>query len=233
MEWASQVRRDIEQRPAFMVHMMAVDGASLELAEDIREIFPLDFPLSSFDLDLAEMQKAIAELDAVAGVDVQIRKGGVLQVVVDERIPVIVWRGRDAVELLDHEGHRVVQVPARASRPDLPLVTGQGANDAIPEALEILAAAGPIGTRVRGLVRMGERRWDVVLDNGQRILLPETNPRQALSRVIALDTIRDLLARDVAVVDMRIGQRPTLRMREKPPIQIDDAPTSESGAQKP
>ncbi|MEY8099933.1 cell division protein FtsQ/DivIB, partial [Falsihalocynthiibacter sp. S25ZX9] len=86
--------------------------------------------MSSFYLDLQQMHAAISELDAVASVNVQVRVGGVLQVSVDERVPVIVWRGTDAVELLDAEGHRVVQVPALASRPDLPFVTGFGADKA-------------------------------------------------------------------------------------------------------
>jgi cell division protein FtsQ len=65
---------------------------------------------------------------------------------------------------------------------------------------------------LRGLVRVGERRWDVVLDRDQRILLPEADPVPALERVIALDEATELLARDVAVVDMRNPSRPTLRL---------------------
>ena len=44
---------------------------------------------------------------------------------------------------------------------------------------------------------MGERRWDVVLDRDQRILLPETGPVPALERVIALDKAEHLLDRDI------------------------------------
>ena len=231
VDWTAQVRSDIEHRPAFMVQMMAVDGASIELSEDIRAAIPLDFPISSFDLDLQQLHGAIATLDAVASVDVQIRVGGVLQVTVDERVPAIVWRGTSSVELLDAEGHRVMQIPARASRPDLPLVTGRGADRVIPQALALFASAGPIQPRIRGLVRKGERRWDIVLDNEQRILLPEEDPRQALHRVIALDTVRDLLSRNVAVVDMRLKDRPTLRLRDPVPDDLsEDAPILESGA---
>ncbi|MFD2844725.1 cell division protein FtsQ/DivIB [Paracoccus cavernae] len=56
---------------------------------------------------------------------------------------------------------------------------------------------------MRGLERVGERRWDLVLDRGQRIMLPVDGPLPALERVIALDKAQDVLGRDVAVVDMR------------------------------
>ncbi|MFD1808525.1 cell division protein FtsQ/DivIB [Gemmobacter lanyuensis] len=80
------------------------------------------------------------------------------------------------------------------------------------EALQIVAAAEPIVPRLRGLVRVGERRWDVVLDRGQRILLPANNPVRALERLLALDKAEDLLNRDVLTVDLRSQQRPTLRL---------------------
>ena len=59
---------------------------------------------------------------------------------------------------------------------------------------------------------MGERRWDMVLDRDQRILLPENGAEAALHRVVALDEAQDLLARDVSVVDMRLAQRTTIRL---------------------
>ena len=98
--------------------------------------------------------------------------------------------------------------------PNFDLMAGKGAEDQVEEALRLFAVAGPLEQRMRGLVRVGERRWDVVLDRGQRIMLPETGAVTALERVIALDQVQDLLERDLARVDMRLGQRPTLRMNE-------------------
>ena len=83
---------------------------------------------------------------------------------------------------------------------------------ATPEAMTILAATGQLAPRVRGLVRMGERRWDLVLDRNQRILLPSENPVRALERLLALDQAQDILARDIRAVDLRLPQRPTLRL---------------------
>ena len=42
-------------------------------------------------------------------------------------------------------------------------------------------------TTLRGLVRVGDRRWDLVLDRNQKIMLPEQNAPAALERLIALD----------------------------------------------
>jgi cell division protein FtsQ len=143
---------------------------------------------------------------------VQIRGGGVLSINVTEREPAIVWRTPEGLTLLDAEGNRVSAIEARADRPSLPLIAGQGADAAVPEALTLIALAAPIAPRVRGLLRVGERRWDLVLDRGQHIQLPENDAATALKKVIALDGAQDLLARDIAAIDFRNPRRPVLRL---------------------
>lgn len=207
-----ELRASIQERPEFMVNLMAIDGAGLTLSRDVREAVPLDFPVSSFDLDLELIRQVVMGLDPVRSASVRIRPGGMLQIDVTERQPVIVWRTRDGLMMLDENGTRVDGLDARTDRPDLPLIAGEGADGHVGEAQALLAAARPLGARLRGLVRMGERRWDVVLDRGQRILLPSDHPVRALERVIVLNQGSELLERDVVVVDMRIAERPTLRM---------------------
>ncbi len=213
-DWMVEARASIETRPEFMVKVMAVDGASDILDGHIREVMPVELPVSSFDLDLEAMRSQVESLDAVERVDLRVRAGGVLQVTVEERVPAIIWRGPDGLELLDDMGHRVAQIAVRSERPDLPIIAGEGANTAVPEALALLEAAEPIGGRVQGLVRISELRWDLVMDRGQRIMLPQNGAGPALDRVIALNEAQDLLARDIARVDIRNGDRPTVRLTE-------------------
>ncbi|MFD3191123.1 cell division protein FtsQ/DivIB [Sedimentitalea sp. HM32M-2] len=208
----SDIRASIEERPEFMVNLMAIDGAGSNLSDAIRQAVPLEFPISSFDLDLAQIRARIAELAPVKSVGLRVRPGGILQVDVTERVPVVVWRTRTGLELLDETGAHIQDIPRRSVRGDLPLIAGEGAEHRVAEALALIEAAEPLGDRLRGLVRVGERRWDVVLDRDQRILLPGADPVSALERVIALGQAQDMLERDVAVVDMRLMARPTLRM---------------------
>ncbi|MBV0912864.1 cell division protein FtsQ/DivIB [Anianabacter salinae] len=208
------VRQSVAERPEFKVERMAIDGASEELSQDIAEVTNIDFPMSSFDLDLPGLRERVATLDAVAEVRVRIRSGGILQVDVVERKPKLVWRSREMLETIDAEGRRVGALASRIDRPDLPLVAGDGADVAAAEALRVYAAAGPLAPRIRGLLRVGERRWDVILDEDQRILLPEAAPVRALEQVIAIDQAQDIFARAIVAIDMRLPHRPTLRLTE-------------------
>lgn len=209
----AELRRQVQERPEFMVQMMAVEDASSAVSADVREVLSLDFPISSFDLDLDELRERVEGLDAVASAAVQVRSGGVLSVSVTERVPVAVWRTSEGLQLVDPGGHRVVGLASRVERPELPLIVGRGADDAVAEALELFEVSAALDERLRGFLRVGERRWDVVLTRDQRILLPETGAVRALERVIALDTAQELLSRDVSRVDLRLPHRPTVRMK--------------------
>ncbi|WP_372609798.1 cell division protein FtsQ/DivIB [Aquicoccus sp.] len=208
----TDLRTEIYSRPEFTVRLMAIDGASDNVSDDIREIVPYDFPVSSFDLDLEAIRQDVAGLSGVKTASVRIRDGGVLQLDVVERQPVALWRNAEGLYRVDIEGVVLDEVAHRGAHPELPVLAGTGADLHLQEAMDIYAASGPLTPRLRGLVRVGERRWDVVLDRGQRILLPEYAPVQALERVIALSDAQDMLARDLVAVDMRLAERPTLRM---------------------
>jgi len=211
----ADARASIEERPEFMVKLMAIDGATGDLAADIRTAVPLDFPKSSFDLDLSAIRKEISALSGVKTASVRIRPGGILQVDVERRVPVAVWRHPEGLALIDKTGAHVSDVAMRADFPNLPLIAGEGTARHVSEALRLTQTASALGARLRGVVRMGDRRWDVVLDRKQRILLPEKGAMQALERVIALERAQEVLTRDVARVDMRLAKRPTVQMNEE------------------
>lgn len=214
-ERVASIQSTIQDRPEFQVNLMAIDGADTPLAEAIRTALPLEFPMSSFDLELPQIRDTVMEFAAVKDADVRVRPGGVLQIDVMPRVPVAIWRTPDGLRLVDAEGVQISEIARRALKPELPLIAGEGAPAHVAEALALVRAATPLGDRLRGLVRLGDRRWDVVLDRDQRILLPETGAVQALERVIVLESTRDVLSRDVARVDLRLPSRPTVRMTDK------------------
>ncbi|MFN3524907.1 MAG: cell division protein FtsQ/DivIB [Paracoccus sp. (in: a-proteobacteria)] len=208
----TSVVTQIQSRDEFQVRMMTIEGASPVVDRALRAMLPVDLPASSFDIDLPALRLQVMQLDAVESIDLRVKPGGVLSAVVKEREPAILWRHARGIEILDKGGHRVASVTSREVRPELPLVTGEGADQVTAEALALFDAAGPILPRVRGLVRRGERRWDLVLDHDQRIMLPATGAVIALEAAIALDRAEDMLGRDITAIDLRDPSRPVLRL---------------------
>lgn len=202
----------IQHRDAFMVKSMEIEGASPVVDKGLRAMLPVELPASSFDLDLEKLRERVLKLDAVETVDLRVKPGGVLSAVVTERVPAVLWRHSRGIEMLDKTGHRVASTTSREVREDLPIIAGKGADRATAEAMALIDAAGPILPRLRGLERVGERRWDVVLDRGQRIKLPADKALQAFERVIALNHAQYMLERDITMIDLRQETRPVVRL---------------------
>ena len=207
-------REAIVQRPQFTITRIDVPEVSRDLAEAIRVAAFVRLPASSLELDVNAVRDRIESLDAVERARVRALASGVLEIRAVERAPVVVWRSAAGLQLLDRNGVRVAEVDSRLRRPDLPLIAGEGADEQVPEALALLAETRGVGERLRGLVRVGERRWDLVLDRGQVVKLPEADPVLSLRRVMALDAAEQLFARDLSGVDMRDPTRPMLRLTE-------------------
>ena len=81
------------------------------------------------------------------------------------------------------------------------------------EAIALLEAAPDLVQRLRAFVSVGERRWDIVLDRDMVVKLPGTGSINALSMVMALHYGEELLDRDIGVIDLRLPDRPALRMQ--------------------
>lgn len=211
MAQVDAAKTTFQDRPEFRVLLISITGAAPELADAVRARMGIRLPVSSWTLDLDAARASAEALDAVESAKVKIN-GGELVVQITERTPALVWRTDKGLALVDASGHRVAGLASREDRPDLPLVAGEGAAVAAPEALEILQAAAPLSARIRGLIRQGDRRWDLVLDRGQTVLLPAIDPVSAIERLLALDQSGNLLARDLTAIDLRDLRQPVLRL---------------------
>src|SRR5690625_1667546 len=213
---ATQYRGVIEalsSRPEFAVRGLQVTGASDMLKREIEDAVGLGPGASSLTLDINAVQARIAALGGVRNARVKLGPNGQLLVSVDERRPEALWRdGEGQLWLADRTGAPIGLTDARAMHPELPVIMGEGSQAAMEEALLLFRSAPEIRSRLRAFVRVGKRRWDVVLDRDFRIMLPEQGAEAALARIIALHYGEELLDRDLSVIDMRHGARPTLRL---------------------
>ena len=66
--------------------------------------------------------------------------------------------------------------------------------------------------QVRGLVFVGQRRWNLIMASGQVVMLPEKNPEHAIQKIMILDEAEQILSRNISVFDLRLPSRITLRI---------------------
>lgn len=205
-------KRALVERPEFMIKVASVDGASDELAHEIREIMPLDFPVSYFDLDIKYLHKVLNDIPAVESAAIKVTVSGVLQIDISERTPAFIWRKDDVISVIDEKGKFIRLATSRLDYPELPLVVGEAANLSIADISSLMEDNQYFLDQVRAFVRVGERRWDLVLDNNLRIMLPQTEFLAAFDRLMLMNHTGSLFSNQLSTIDMRLVERPTVRV---------------------
>lgn len=212
----------LTRRPEFAITEIAIRGASPTVEGEIRAALFDVTGASSLALDASALLRRIEQLGWVARAAVTLEAPNLLRVEVTEREAAAVWRVDGELWLIDRHGARITALFTRDTYPTLPLLAGEGADRAVPEALSLVAAAGPLKPRLRGLVRVGERRWDIVLDRDQTIRLPMATPDRpldgplpAMRTALALQQQTEVLDRDVTALDLRLPDRPTVRLHPR------------------
>ena len=203
----------VKNQPVHLLQTLTIEGASPLLKDEIRAHFGDLFPISAFELDFESMRVWIESIASVKRATLITSVGGLLSVQVTEIEPEFMWRNALGLHLVSSTGELLRTVSRRSDFAYLPLIAGDGAALALAEARELIMTADPISDRLRGLVRIGERRWDVVLSDNQTIALPEENPELVLAQVIVLSLAQGLFERDILLMDFRNPRRPTLRLR--------------------
>jgi len=136
-----------------------------------------------------------------------------LYVQVTERQPLALWQRKGKLELIDREG-AVVAVPSLDEFADLIILVGYDAPKGAPALLEMLSSEPALRPHVAAAVRVGGRRWNLKLDSGINVELPEDNVGAAWHQLAQLDRTDGLLKRDILKVDLRLPDRLVLQVPE-------------------
>jgi cell division protein FtsQ len=117
------------------------------------------------------------------------------------------------MRVIDGEG-RVISEADASQFPQLPLVVGQGADQAAGAILPAVAARPRLRDRLEALVRVDDRRWDLRLKDGSLIQLPAIDEESALIQLDQLDQRQRILDLGFARIDLRDPDMVAVRPRD-------------------
>ena len=175
---------------------------------------------SLLGIDLQASRQRLEAIDWVASATVERRLPDTLYVILTERRAVAIWQNGDEYTLIDRDGRTVRASRMPPGAESLLLLGGPGAPEHVGELLLLLAYEPTVARRLRAAVWVGQRRWNLILNNGVEIWLPEEDAVAALQQLAKLDERHSLLSREFGVVDLRLPDKLYLKKRgpgEAPP----------------
>ncbi|AWC23325.1 cell division protein FtsQ/DivIB [Aminobacter niigataensis] len=196
----------VTARSGFAVDQIKVSGNRETSEIDILDKLELDGWTSLVGFNPEEARERIVSLPWVRDAAVRKVYPDTIEVRVDERDAFAIWQHGSQLSVVEKDG-KVIAPFTGGRQVALPLVIGFGAAERGADFVAKVQAFPELASRVRGYIRIGERRWDLRLDNGITVKLPENKVDAALADLAALDRDDAILTRDISAVDMRFGDR--------------------------
>lgn len=162
-------------------------------------------------VDLKRLRERIENLGWVAEARVARRLPSAIEIEIEERVPFARWQHDGRLFLIDREGN-VITAQDGQQHLALPLVVGSDAPGSAAALLDMMSSNPALRDRVTAAIRVGGRRWNLKIDNGVDVLLPEEDADQAWQRLGAMQREQSILERDVTIIDLRLADRVFLRL---------------------
>jgi cell division protein FtsQ len=209
----SDARNAAANVAGFRIASVAINGSKQLSHDEILAIGGVNGRSSLLFLDAATVRDRLKTNPWIADATVLKLYPGHLQIDVTERKAFALWQRDGQLAVIADDGAVLDSYVTRRFA-TLPLVVGRGADTLARDFLALVARYPTLRPRVKAAIYVGERRWNLRLDNGLDIRLPEHDVSLALDKLARLARDQQLFSRDITVVDLRLSDRVTVRLSE-------------------
>lgn len=178
---------------------------------NIREALGVSHGISLMALDLPSMKENVEKLVWVKEATLMRVMPSALEVTITEYRPAALWQEQERLWIITRSGAKITD-QRLAHFSGLPMVVGQGADQAIGGLIALLDVTPDFFNRIKSATWVGQRRWDLLLKEGVNVRLPERNMKEAWVRLEEMIRAETLLEKDIVAVDLRVAGKTILRL---------------------
>lgn len=206
VDWAYGTSADAGLR----VGDLLVEGRNRTKRSAIVDTLGIERGMPILAFDLAAAKARLEALPWVRHSIVERRLPDAIFVRLDERAPMALWQRNGEISLIDQSGEVIPDIDA-SGYAQLPLIVGPGAPAHAAELIAVLESEQDLKEKVTAAVWVSGRRWNVELQGGISVRLPEGGVARAWTQLAEVERMHGLLSRDVVMVDMRLPDRLVVR----------------------
>ncbi len=198
------------------VEEVILQGRLNESPKDIKRVLGIQLGAPMLSIDLQNVRERLEALPWIRLASLERQYPSTIRINIVERQPTARWQLKNKLVLIDTDGN-IITSQKLEKFSDLIVVVGKGAPIEASSLMSIFAREPELKKRVNAAVRVGNRRWDIVMDNGVYVRLPEKKPEVAWRRFGRLEREHKLLKQDLLSIDLRIPDQMIVRTRANPP----------------
>ena len=198
----------------FRISSVILNGRKQLTQDEILAIGGINGRSSLLFVDAAAVRDKLKANPWIADANVLKLYPDRLQIDVTERTAFALWQEEGKLAVIADDGAVLENyVPSRFVK--LPLVVGKGADAAAKDFIALLDRYPQVRAVTKAAIYVGERRWNLRLNDNLDVRLPENDVGNALAMLSKLDREDRLFSRDIVAIDMRLPDRLSVRLSEE------------------
>ena len=201
---STRLNRELEEH-GFIVEDIELYGRKHTSLASVHEVLDIGGGEGILSVDIDALRERLNALPWVKSAMVHRQVPNRISIKLMEHEPAVIWQTKGRHYLVSTEGE-IIDAPVSGFS-HLPIAIGDNAFQTAPSFVKQLSSAAPeVFARLKAVVREGNRRWTLMLDDldaGIEVKLPEGDVSAALDRLLQLMLEEKILDKNLAVLDLR------------------------------
>lgn len=164
-------------------------------------------------LNLEDLEAVLRQFGWIEKAAIRKKFPGNIIIKIDEREPEAIWQENKELYLIDSNGNLITDKVTNEYL-HLPLIIGTNPQKEVIEFFDIIQSSPYLYSFVKEGKKTGNRRWDINLDNGVLIKLPEEEPEKAWKKLTEIEKESRILSKNIDYIDLRIENQIVTGVKE-------------------
>jgi cell division protein FtsQ len=209
----SEARNALANSAGFRITSVAINGRKQLTQDEVLAIGGVNGHSSLLFLDASAVREKLKANPWISEATVLKLYPGQLRIDIVERSAFALWQQNGRLSVISDDG-AVLQDYVSPAFLKLPLVVGKGAETRARDFLALLSRYPQVSSVTKAVTFVGERRWNLRLNDGLDIRLPENDVGNALATLSNLDKDEHLFAKDIVAIDLRLPDRLAVQLSD-------------------
>jgi cell division protein FtsQ len=209
----SEARNALANSAGFRITSVGINGRKQLTQDEVLAIGGVNGHSSLLFLDASSVREKLKANPWISEATVLKLYPGQLRIDIVERTAFALWQQNGRLSVISDDG-AVLQDFVSPAFLKLPLVVGKGAETRAKDFLALLSRYPQVNAVTKAATFVGERRWNLRLNDGLDIRLPENDVGNALITLSNLDRDEHLFAKDVVAIDLRLPDRLVVQLSD-------------------
>jgi cell division septal protein FtsQ len=167
--------------------------------KDILDIAKLIKGQSIFDINLNEVYNNLLLNEWIKNVQIKRTLPNSIEIKIEEKKPLAILQTKLGNKLITEDGSVISIANTHLFKNKLPIIIGENANQKAFLIIDILKQNSDLYKNVWSISYLNNRRWNIHLNQGITILLPQFNPKKAWETI-------DLLHKKYKIFDLGLTE---------------------------